>query len=61
MQLEAIASHPIVGYLGEDINTCLTTTAFQAVVESDKVSPQEPSNSLVKLSVPHLVVLRKTN
>ena len=37
MQLEAIASHPVASYLGEETNTCLTTTSFQVVVESDKV------------------------
>jgi len=42
MQLEAIASHPIVSYLGEETNTCLTTTSFQVVVESNKVPPQPP-------------------
>ena len=42
MQLEAIVSHLITSYLGEQTNTCLTTTSFQVVVESDKVSPQPP-------------------
>jgi len=42
MQLEAIASCPIAGYLGEETNTCLTTTSLQVAVESDKVSPQPP-------------------
>jgi len=36
MQLEAIASHPIAGYLGEETNTCLTATSFQVVVEGNK-------------------------
>jgi len=39
-QLGAIASCPIASYLEEEINTCLTTTSFQAVVESNKVPPQ---------------------
>ena len=39
MQLEAIASRPVTVYLGEETNTSLTTTSFQVVVESDKVSP----------------------
>jgi len=39
-QLEAIASRPIASYLGEETNTCLTTTSLQGVVESKKVSPQ---------------------
>ena len=42
MQLEAISSHPIASYLGEETNTHLTTTSFQIVVESNKVSPQPP-------------------
>jgi len=42
MQLEAIASCALTSYLGEETNTCLTTTSFQVVVESDKVPPQPP-------------------
>jgi len=42
MQLEAIASHPITSYLGEETNTCLTTISFQAVIESNKVPLQPP-------------------
>jgi len=42
IQLEAISSHPIAGYLGEETNTCLTTTSFQLDVESNKVPPQPP-------------------
>jgi len=42
MQLEAIASRPIASYLGEETNTCLTTTSFQVVVESNKIPPQPP-------------------
>jgi len=38
-QLEAIASRPITSYLGEETNTCLTTTSFQVVIESKKVPP----------------------
>jgi len=40
--LEAIASRPITGYVGEETNTSLTTTSFEVVVESDKVSLQPP-------------------
>ena len=40
IQLEAISSRPIASYLEEETNTCLTTTSFQVVVESDKVSPE---------------------
>ena len=42
MQPEAIDSHSIASYLGEETNTCLTTTSFQVVVESNKVSSQLP-------------------
>ena len=42
MQLEAIASHPIASYLGEETNTHLTTTSFQLDVESYKVPSQPP-------------------
>ncbi|KAK4825740.1 hypothetical protein QYF61_002179 [Mycteria americana] len=41
-QLEAISSRPITCYLGEETDPHLSTTSFQAVVESDKVSPQPP-------------------
>jgi len=40
MQLEAIVSRPITSELGEETNTCLTTTSFQVVVEINKVPPQ---------------------
>jgi len=42
VQLEAILSHPIASYAGEEVNPHLTTTSFQAAVESDKVSPEPP-------------------
>jgi len=42
MQLEAISSCPIAGYLGEETNTSLATTSFQVGVEGNKVSPQPP-------------------
>ncbi|KAK4820755.1 hypothetical protein QYF61_006095 [Mycteria americana] len=41
-QLEAISSHPITCYLGEETDPHLSTTSFQVVVESNKVSPQPP-------------------
>jgi len=44
MQLEAVSSCPIASYLAEEANTRLTTTSFQVIVESDKVSP--PSHRL---------------
>jgi len=39
MQLEAIDSCPITSYLGEETNTCLTTTSFEVVVERVIRSP----------------------
>jgi len=42
MQPEAISSRPIASYVGEETNTCLTTTSFQVAVESNKVPPQTP-------------------
>jgi len=41
-QLDAFSSCPIAGYLREQTDTHLTTTFFQVVVESEKVSPQPP-------------------
>jgi len=41
-QLEAVASHPIASYLGEETSTHLTTTSFQVVVENNKIPPQPP-------------------
>ena len=42
VQLEAILSSPIAGYMGEEANPQLTTTSLQVVVESNKVSPEPP-------------------
>ncbi|KAK4831675.1 hypothetical protein QYF61_018672 [Mycteria americana] len=41
-QLEAVSSHPITCYLGKETDPHLSTTSFQGVVESNKVSPQPP-------------------
>ncbi|KAK4822538.1 hypothetical protein QYF61_015544 [Mycteria americana] len=41
-QLEAISSCPITCNLGEETDPHLSTTSFQGVVKSDKVSPQPP-------------------
>ena len=38
VQLEAIPSSPITGYTREGANPQLTTTSFQEVMESNKVS-----------------------
>jgi len=50
VQFEAICSHPITSYLGEETNTCLTTASSQVVVESEKVYPQPP---LLQTKQPH--------
>ena len=44
MQPEAISSHPVSSYSDEKTNPRLTTTSFQAVVESDMVSPSDSSS-----------------
>ena len=41
-QLEAVSSHPITWYLGEETDTHLATTSFQVVVESNKVFSEPP-------------------
>ena len=56
MQLEAISSRPIASYLGEDTNTCLTTTSFQVTVESNKVSPQPPLLQTKQPQLPQLLL-----
>lgn len=48
MQLEAISSHPIICYLGEDTKTLHATASFQISVES-KVSPRPPSGKRAQL------------
>ena len=54
MQLEAIASCPATGYLGEVTNTHLTTPSCQGAVESEKVPPQPPLLQTKQSSVaPH--------
>jgi len=58
MQLEAIASCPVASYLGEETNTRLTTTSFQVVVESDKVSPQSPLLQTKQPQLPQPLLLR---
>lgn len=40
VQIKAIASHAITIYTEEEANTHLTTASFQAVLESNNVSPE---------------------
>ena len=51
MQLQAISSHPIASYLGEQTNTHLNTTTFQVVVEKDKMKRMQRGERNLK----HLV------
>jgi len=57
-QLEAISSHSIASYLGEEINTCLTAISFQVAVESDKVSPQPPLLQTEQPQFPQAFLIR---
>ncbi|KAK4827844.1 hypothetical protein QYF61_021981, partial [Mycteria americana] len=57
-QLEAISSHPITCYLGEDTDPHLSTTSFQVVVESDKVSPQPPFLQAKQSQFPQPILIR---
>ena len=57
VQLEAIASHPMASYLGEETNTHLTTTSFQVAVESNKVPPR-PLLQTKQPQLPQLLLIR---
>ncbi|KAK4825746.1 hypothetical protein QYF61_002185, partial [Mycteria americana] len=58
VQLEAISSRPITCYLGEETDPHLSTTSFQVVVESDKVSPQPPLLQTKQPQFPQLLLIR---
>ncbi|KAK4814248.1 hypothetical protein QYF61_012744, partial [Mycteria americana] len=58
VQLEAISSCPITCYLGEETNPHLSTTSFQVVVESDKVSPQPPFLQAKQPQFPQPLLIR---
>ncbi|KAK4823880.1 hypothetical protein QYF61_007828 [Mycteria americana] len=57
-QLEAISSCPITCYLGEETDPHLSTTSFQAVVESDEVSPQPPFLQAKQPQFPQPLLIR---
>ncbi|KAK4817045.1 hypothetical protein QYF61_026353 [Mycteria americana] len=57
-QLEAISSCPITCYLGEETDPHLSTTSCQAVVESDKVSPQPPFLQAKQPQLPQPLLIR---
>ncbi|KAK4823194.1 hypothetical protein QYF61_027203 [Mycteria americana] len=58
VQLEAISSCPITRYLGEETDPHLSTTSFQVVVESDKVSPQPPFLQAKQPQFPQPLLIR---
>ncbi|KAK4831267.1 hypothetical protein QYF61_016737 [Mycteria americana] len=57
-QLEAISFRPITCYLGEETNPHLSTTSFQGVVESNKVSPQPLLLQAKQPQVPQPLLIR---
>ncbi|KAK4818842.1 LOW QUALITY PROTEIN: hypothetical protein QYF61_020061 [Mycteria americana] len=59
-QLEAISSCPITCYLGEETDPHLSTTSFQVVVESNKVSPQPPFLQAKQPQFLQLLLIRLT-
>ncbi|KAK4813631.1 hypothetical protein QYF61_014391 [Mycteria americana] len=58
VQLEAISSCPVTYYLGEETDHHLSTASFQAVVESNKVSPQPPFLQAEQPQVPQPLLIR---
>ncbi|KAK4817737.1 hypothetical protein QYF61_026537 [Mycteria americana] len=58
VQLEATSSCPITCYLGEETDPHLSTTSFQVVVESDKVSPQPPLLQAKQPQLPQPLLIR---
>jgi len=58
MQFEVISPCPIACYLGEETDTCLTTTSFQVAVESNKVSPECPLLQTKQPQFPQLLLIR---
>ena len=58
MQLKALPSHPIISYLGEEANIRLAMTSLQAILESDKVSPESSLLQSKQLQFPQLLLIR---
>ncbi|KAK4823224.1 hypothetical protein QYF61_027565 [Mycteria americana] len=58
VQLEAISSRPIPCYLGEETDSHLSTTSFQVVEESHKVSPQPPFLQTKQPQFPQPLLIR---
>jgi len=58
VQLEAVSSCPTACYMGEGTYTHLTTTSFQLVVESNKISSQPPLFHTKQPEFPQLLLIR---
>ncbi|KAK4828257.1 hypothetical protein QYF61_024864 [Mycteria americana] len=58
VQLEAISSCPITCYQGEETDPHHSTTSFQVVVESNKVSPQPPFLQAKQPQFPQPLLIR---
>ena len=58
VQLEAIPSHSVTSYDGEEVGTHVSTTSFQGAVESDNVSPEPPHLQPGKSQFPQLLPVR---
>jgi len=58
MQLEAIPPSPVASYVVEEADPCLTTTSLQAVIESNKVSPEPPFLQTEQSQLPQLLLIR---
>ncbi|XP_053940070.1 uncharacterized protein LOC128854090 [Cuculus canorus] len=56
-QLEAIPPCPVPCHLGEEASIHLSTTSFQVVVESNKVSPQPPLLQAKQPQFPHPLLI----
>ncbi|KAK4810597.1 hypothetical protein QYF61_007334 [Mycteria americana] len=57
-QLEAISSCPITCYMEEETDPHLSTTSFQVVEESNKVSPQPPFLQAKQSQLPQPLLIR---
>ncbi|KAK4810966.1 hypothetical protein QYF61_014438 [Mycteria americana] len=58
VQLEAVSSRPITCYLVEETDPHLSTTSFQVVGESNKVSPQPPFLQAKQPQFPQPLLIR---
>ena len=56
-QLQAVSSHSVTCYLGQETNAHLFTASFQVIVES-KVSPQPPLLQTKQTQLPQLFLIR---